>query len=214
MSGIYSVVEPGFIARSRHRRQHLKKIAAAEEETAKIVRDRDATRVGKQLHKKAEAKRTLERAKQLDHDARAHASGDAAIPCTGERAFPMKLADTALYVTDMQGDFLLPSGRIGQHYSVEDMAVMEPVVANAAAGEATAPASSTGRRLVQEEALFGGPPARWGGAHGRIVDAVSLRVGRGGVRTARREVRDRLPGHGREAGWRRSVGESTCKALR
>ena len=68
MSGIYSVVEPGFIARSRHRRQHLKKIAAAEEETAKIVRDRDATRVGKQLHKKAEAKRTLERAKQLDHD--------------------------------------------------------------------------------------------------------------------------------------------------
>ena len=72
---------------------------------------------------------------------------------------------------------------------------------------------SAGRRLVQEEPLFGGPPAGWGGAHGRIVDAVALRVGRGGVRTARREVRDRLPGHGREAGWRRSVGESTCKAL-
>ena len=72
---------------------------------------------------------------------------------------------------------------------------------------------SAGCRLVQEEALFGGPAAGWGGAHGRIVDAVSLRVGRGGVRTARREVRDRLPGHGREAGWRRSVGESTCKAL-
>ena len=73
---------------------------------------------------------------------------------------------------------------------------------------------SAGRRLVQEEALFGGPPAGWGGAHGRIVDAVALRVGRGGVRTARREVRDRLPGHGRDEGWRRSVGESTCKALR
>ena len=73
---------------------------------------------------------------------------------------------------------------------------------------------SAGCRLVQEEALFGGPPAGWGGAHGRIVDAAALRVGRGGVRTARREVRDRLPGHGREAGWRRSVGESTCKALR
>ena len=44
--------------------------------------------------------------------------------------FPVKLSDTALYVTDMQGDFLLPHGRIGKHYSAKDLAAMEPVIEN------------------------------------------------------------------------------------
>lgn len=74
---------------------------------------------------------TIERTEAACEDAKLHAAGDAAIPCAGDRAFPIKLSDTALYVTDMQGDFLLGDGRIGQHYSAHDMAVMEPVIANA-----------------------------------------------------------------------------------
>ena len=74
---------------------------------------------------------TVQRTEAACKDAALHAAGDAAIPCAGNRQFPIKLSDTALYVTDMQGDFLLKQGRVGQHYSDDDMAVMEPVIANA-----------------------------------------------------------------------------------
>ena len=74
---------------------------------------------------------TVQRTVAACKDAQAHAAGDAAIPCAGNRDFPITLGDTALYVTDMQGDFLLREGRIGQHYSDEDMAAMEPVIDNA-----------------------------------------------------------------------------------
>lgn len=74
---------------------------------------------------------TVQRTEAACKDAELHAGGDASIPCAGSRHFPIKLSDTALYVTDMQGDFLLKDGRIGQHYSDDDMAVMEPVIANA-----------------------------------------------------------------------------------
>jgi hypothetical protein len=70
------------------------------------------------------------RAEQLAQEAQLHAAGDEAIPCSGGRVFPVKLSDTALYVTDMQGDFLLPHGRIGKHYSAKDLAAMEPVIEN------------------------------------------------------------------------------------
>ena len=69
-----------------------------------------------------------ERGERLAKEAQEHAAGDAAIACSGDRSFPIKLSDTALYITDMQGDFLLPHGRIGQHYSDEDIAVMGPVM--------------------------------------------------------------------------------------
>ena len=74
---------------------------------------------------------TVQRTLAACKDAQSHAAGDAAIPCAGNRDFPITLGDTALYVTDMQGDFLLREGRIGQHYSDEDMAAMEPVIDNA-----------------------------------------------------------------------------------
>ena len=74
---------------------------------------------------------TVQRTVAACKDAEMHAAGDAAIPGAGDRHFPIKLSDTALYVTDMQGDFLLKKGRIGQHYSDDDMAVMEPVIASA-----------------------------------------------------------------------------------
>ena len=81
--------------------------------------------------RRRELQRTVQRTEAACKDAELNAAGDAAIPCTGNRSFPMRLCDTALYVTDMQGDFLLKDGRIGRHYSDDDMAVMEPVIANA-----------------------------------------------------------------------------------
>ena len=75
-------------------------------------------------------KRRAERAEALALEAAEYAAGDASVPCTGEREFPLKLSDTALYVTDMQGDFLLPEGRIGKYYSPEDLAKMDPVIQN------------------------------------------------------------------------------------
>ena len=75
-------------------------------------------------------KRRAQRAEALALEAAEHAAGDASVPCTGEREFPVKLSDTALYVTDMQGDFLLPEGRIGKYYSPEDLAKMDPVIQN------------------------------------------------------------------------------------
>ena len=59
--------------------------------------------------------------------------------------------------------------------------------------------SSPGRRLVQEEALDA-PPTGWGGARTRVVVAVAVCDGRGGVRTVHRELCHRLSGYGREVG--------------
>jgi nicotinamidase-related amidase len=78
----------------------------------------------------AQLQRRAERAEELAADAARTAAGDASITCTGAREFPVKLSDTALYVTDMQGDFLLPEGRVGQFYSAEDLARMQPVIEN------------------------------------------------------------------------------------
>jgi nicotinamidase-related amidase len=74
--------------------------------------------------------RQAERAEQLAADAAQNAAGDASIACTGDREFPIKLSDTALYVTDMQGDFLLPEGRVGQFYSAKELEQMQPVIEN------------------------------------------------------------------------------------
>lgn len=75
-------------------------------------------------------RRQAERAEQLAADAAQHAAGDVSIACTGDREFPIKLSDTALYVTDMQGDFLLPEGRVGQFYSAKELEQMQPVIDN------------------------------------------------------------------------------------
>ena len=58
---------------------------------------------------------------------------------------------------------------------------------------------SPGRRLVQEEALDA-PPTGWDGARTRVIVAIAVCDGRGGVRTVHRELRHRLPGYGREIG--------------
>ena len=78
----------------------------------------------------ARLEQAAQRADSLMREAAENAAGDAAIPCTGGRSFPLKLSDTALYITDMQGDFLLPEGRVGQHYSNEDIERMKPVIAS------------------------------------------------------------------------------------
>jgi nicotinamidase-related amidase len=75
-------------------------------------------------------RRQANRAELLAADAAQHAAGDVSIACTGNREFPVKLSDTALYVTDMQGDFLLPEGRVGQFYSPKELERMQPVIAN------------------------------------------------------------------------------------
>ena len=76
----------------------------------------------------ARLEQAAQRAEALMHEAADNLQGDGAIPCSGGREFPLRLSDTALYITDMQGDFLLPEGRIGQHYSSEDMGRLKPVV--------------------------------------------------------------------------------------